>query len=331
MPQNDFLAEDICNGGVFAIRNTLGQVKWALQHEPERALDTTFSPRRQKEALFIDEEAEDQFLRALKREYNNGLLHNVEVYGEESIKEETDFTDRDGYFALADMIDGTDLMERNLSNWCSAVVFFKPQNEEGSRIIASCVGVPSGKIYYAHADDPRVFYKHPSLKSERVGGPSSITKLNETSICFYGQKASRLKEVAELKLLDHLASLPQPEKGANRKKNRIYTLAGIPMMIKLIDHQVKNAANIDVIFEVGGQLPHDVVAGLYIAKKAGATVFNLNTGNELTDVDLEKGLMRPGHEDERMKYVVTATRDLCMEILPLLSKVEIAKAAATQT
>ena len=142
MPENPLLPEDICNGGVFAIRNTLAHVKWALKHEPERALATTYSPSREKEALFVDEDAEHQFLVNLRSQYNDGLLKEVRVWGEESIKKKMDFTNQEGVFALVDMIDGTDLLERNLSKWCSAAVFFRPRNEEGTRIRRKLVFPP---------------------------------------------------------------------------------------------------------------------------------------------------------------------------------------------
>src|ERR1043166_3322529 len=197
---DDLLPEDICDGGLFAIRNTMARVKWLLKNDPIRALATTYSPKRDKEALFVDENAEWLFAANLKDDYKAGLLQELEVWGEESVTNKEDFSGRRGDFALADMIDGTDLLERNLSNWCSAAVFFRPNNPEGQRIVAACVGVPSGKIYFAHSDREGAFYKLPSEATRRVGGPSEITKLSEASICFYGQKASRLKKQIEASL-----------------------------------------------------------------------------------------------------------------------------------
>jgi len=99
------------------------------------------------------------------------------------------------------------------------------------------------------------------------------------------------------------------------------------MMMKLIDHQVRDAANIDVIFQLGGQYPHDAVPGLYIARKGGAFILNLKTGEEMTDKELEQGLLRPGHPDEKMEYIVASTRELCQEMEPLL-KMKVASAGS---
>ncbi|MEP6912952.1 MAG: hypothetical protein ABI923_09370 [bacterium] len=316
MRQPPLLPEDVCEGGVFAIRNTLVQVKWALREDISNALKTTFDPEREKVALNVDRDAEHQFRINLKEQWKKGLLRDIEVWGEESIGKAWDCTGREGVFALADMIDGTDLLERNLSNWCSAAVFFRPRNENGTKIIAACVGLPSGKIYYAHANSSKVYYQSENEQTCDVGGKSTIKKLSQASICFYGQKASRLKKVADLPLLDYLSRLTV-DKDPKLKKNRLYTLAGIPMMVKLIDHQVADAANIDVVFEAVGQHPHDVVAGAFIAQKAGAFVINLDTQNELTNEEMEAGLLRPGDDMSQLRYIITSTRELCEEILPL--------------
>ena len=318
--------EEICQGGVFAIRNTIDHVKWYLRTNPDRALETEIAPGRGKEALRVDITAEDQFLFNLIKEYEKGFLSDIKVYGEESINEQTDFSGEDGVVALVDMVDGTDLVERNLSNWCSAAIFFRPKNDEGNRILASCVGMPSDRIYYVHADSKGVRYKPKTGPSIPVGGKSDITRLAEASVCFYGQKAARLKEVAERGFLNYMLTQQGPlaNKGGKekqRKKNRIYTLAGIPMMIKLIDHQVKCAANIDVVFECNGQHPHDVVAGAYLAKRAGAVIKSIDTGKELSYIDLEESLLRPAHPDSQLRYVIASTEELCDEILPLLQPI----------
>jgi fructose-1,6-bisphosphatase/inositol monophosphatase family enzyme len=309
MTQRTLLPDDICDGAVFAIRNTIGHLKVLLAKEPGRALSRVMIQGLQKEALRIDVDAEDQFLVNLGSE--NSLLRDIRVIGEESINSDTDFTGSDGVIALADMIDGTDLLERNLSNWCSAVVFFRPRNPVGERIVCACVGVTSGKIYYAHSNTTRAFYKDPRGTCE-VGGRSKVTSLTDASICFYGQKVSSLKKVMTLPLLDHLEKLGSP-------RTRVYNLAGIPMMMKLIDHQTAEAANIDLVFESSGQKPHDVVAGAYIAKRAGAYIINLDTGNELTFEDMERSLLRPGDKESELRYVMASTRELCEEALPFLS------------
>jgi hypothetical protein len=146
--------EEVCTAGLFAIRKTLSDIKSWLYRYPERALETMYAPpaRKSKEALRLDIDAEDSFTRNLNKEYEEGVFQDILVYGEESIDENTDFSGETRVIALVDMIDGTDLLERNLSNWCSAAIFFCPSAEEGKQILASCVGFPSGRIYYAHAN-----------------------------------------------------------------------------------------------------------------------------------------------------------------------------------
>jgi fructose-1,6-bisphosphatase/inositol monophosphatase family enzyme len=320
--------QEICNAGLFAIRNTLTEIKWWLDRYPERALETTYAPpgRKNKEALRLDIDAEDTFVRNLNKEYEGGLFKDVLVYGEESIDETTDLSNESRVVALVDMVDGTDLVERNLSNWCSAAIFFCPSAEPGKRILASCVGLPSGRIYYAHANSEGVYCKPQGGLATPVGGPSQVEDLRQASISFYGQKVSRLQETMKTGLIDYLLKEPKSteaenaiENNSQRRKNRIYTLAGIPMIVKLIDHRVKRAANIDVVFDCNGQRPHDFIAGAYLAKRASAVIKNIDSGNEISYHDLETALLRPDNPQSDFRYVVAATDRLCDEILPLLA------------
>lgn len=332
-----FFPEDICTGANHAISLVIESIIRSLTDEPELALDLRFSPVQNKNALVVDYDAENNFREKFK-EYRNAMFRGVKVRGEESIKEGTDFHDEEGLVALVDMVDGTDLLERNLSNWCSAAVFFEPdRGKKGEPIIrAACVGLPSGKIYYAHANIKEVryeqFLRHDHrYRPGKAKGISSIRRLENCSICFYGQKPSSLIRVAETQLFTYLGQKEKTRVDKKKEKNasgsivvdkekeiRVYTLSGIPMMMKLIDHQVKEAANIDVIFQLGGQYPHDAVPGLYIAKKGGAFILNLKTSEEMTDTELEQGLLRPGHPDEKMEYIVASSRELCEELAPLL-------------
>jgi fructose-1,6-bisphosphatase/inositol monophosphatase family enzyme len=54
---------------------------------------------------------------------------------------------------LADMVDGTDLLEMNIPMWCSAIVIFDPTP---SKILGTVVGQASGEIYFATADQGAV-------------------------------------------------------------------------------------------------------------------------------------------------------------------------------
>jgi len=325
--------EEICNAANFAITYVLEQIFQALIDDPDLALSTKYLP---KPALTVDWDAEQNFRREFRR-HKNAMFGDVSVYGEESISSDTNLTEEDGLVALVDMVDGTDLLERNLSNWCSAAVFFYPKDRDaGMRIAAACVGLPSGKIYFTHEKMKKEvrFEKFDRHGNERtisgtVAGPSSVTRLENASICFYGQKPSSLLKMAQTDLFAYLAKKENERKIKRKeaeksdsvlieknKENRIYTLSGIPMMMKLIDHQVPIAANIDAVIQLDGQHPHDAVPGLYIARQGGAFILNLKTEKEMTDEELEHGLPRPGHDDEKMAYVVACTPELCYEILP---------------
>jgi hypothetical protein len=128
-------------------------------------------------------------------------------------------------------------------------------------------------------------------------------------------------------LIDYLLTEPQvfetehqDEGSHQRRKNRIYTLAGIPMIVKLIDHRIKQAANIDIVFDCNGQRPHDFVAGAYLAKKANAVIKNIDSGNEISYADLERALLLPDNPKTEFRYVIAATEDLCDGIMPILKK-----------
>ena len=293
----DFFPEEICSGANEAISLVIESTIRSLTDDPELALHFRFDPDQNKNALVVDYDAEHTF-REKFRQYRDSMFRGVKIRGEESLKKETDFKDEEGLVALVDMVDGTDLLERNLSNWCSAAVFFDPRKakKDESIIRAACVGLPSGKIYYTQANINEVRYdqvlRHDrGHRSGSANGVSSIRKLENASICFYGQKPNSLLRVAETELFSYLAK-KQDERDAKKKESetaesvlaykekeiRVYTLSGIPMMMKLIDHQVRDAANIDVIFQLGGQYPHDAVPGLYIARKGGAFILNLKTG-----------------------------------------------------
>ena len=180
---------------------------------------------------------------------------------------------------VMDMIDGTDLFTKELGNWCSAMFIYHPPSEE---ILGALVGLPLGnriKVYVA----ARSFTGARLLTYDIVSTRSEIhyllperekqvpprlqpqryerdprKPLDGTSICFYGQKRSRL-----LHLRDR-TDFPWSEKLARSTKARIYTLAGNPMLAKLAEGKVS------AVFEPVGQRPYDSVPGLFIAQKAGA-------------------------------------------------------------
>lgn len=287
------------------------------RHEPERYLkkqQILLDSGGVKDALAIDVLQEASFREYAKREFPY-----VEIFGEEDprAKESLDLSDLDAICALVDMVDGTDLVERGLSNWCSSAVFFHPKLDEGRRIIGAFIGVPSFEVYYADGQRrmPRVVRGAPrqERKDEEVAGRSDVRTLNDSSICFYGQKGKNLRGTLQIqgpRLLDALAR--------KDSEARVYDLAGMPMMVKLFDKRVDNVRAIDAVFDICGQQPHDVVPGVYLAMRAGCSVRNLETGQDMEYEDLERALMRPFHEKSKLRYIVASTPELAAEIESLL-------------
>jgi hypothetical protein len=210
-------------------------------------------------------------------------------------------------------------------------VFFCPSNNPGEKILGACVGLPSGEIYSASAHSKEVYIKQKGHFARPAAKPSTVKELKNASVCFYGQKAGSLSAVAERGLIKYITDWneKQNETRARKKLNgeplddadadassRFYNLAGIPMMVKLIDHRVKAAKNIDAVFEVRGQKPHDVVPGAFLALVGGAVMWSLDDNAYVTPADLEKALLKPS--DKSMRYIIACTKELCQQILPLL-------------
>jgi fructose-1,6-bisphosphatase/inositol monophosphatase family enzyme len=349
---------DLCNAGIWAARAAMGEIFNYIESYPEEAFETERVGVRQKKALAVDRSAERIFKGTLNR-YSQKRFSAVEVYGEETLAEpDLDLYERskdeNSIFALVDMVDGTDLLERRLSNWCSAGILFRPKAKEGERIIAAFVGLPTKEIYYAKLGEDKVYVQSPDRKTFReVAGPSPTSKLENASVCFYGQKGINLlsvftkpndESVSRESLIEYVGRLQAERKKRREEKQlkgeplltededlafRIYNLAGIPMMVKLTDHQVKNAKNIDVVFDVKGQNPHDVIPGVYLAKKAGAIVrqFIVEENKErekrvkvedLTYETMEASLIRPASPASKLKYLVASTKELADQLEPLL-------------
>lgn len=193
----------------------------------------------------------------------------------------------DGIVVLVDMVDGTDLVMRELSNWCSAVVFYRCDTGE---TLAAAVGDAFGRIFYATKSGSEAYVRVPEGEIRRVKGPSSVTELQRAAICFYGQKTGNFNSVVKgTSILEQLG-----------RDGRIYNLGGHPMLVKVTEGQV------DAVFELRGQKAHDCVAGLFIALKAGA----IGGGPDGSDLDFSRPLLRPASNEARLAYVLAATRSL---------------------
>lgn len=287
-----------------AIESTIADAVQQTRLDPQTAFGEVTIGNSKKKATRVDMGAEDNFVRYL-RSAKRGKFNDIKVFGEERT---TRIETSGSVVALVDMIDGSDLFERGLSNWCSAVLLFDPRRSAGSRILAAFVGIaePSLKIYHARHGGEKAWVYRRKI-SRPVAGPSQVKRLQDASLCFYGQKAGRLHSFANTPLLQSLA--------LGDSSFRIYNLAGNPMLVRLVDTGVGEAPKgIDAVVEIGkGQMAHDFVAGAYVARKGGAHLVNLE-GKELTDELLEEILLKPG---ARSTYVAAATRELAQEIIQL--------------
>ena len=298
---------ELREAGIHCVGAALDAVAENLRTDAEFAFrEVTLGGR---SMLLIDAFAEHAFASALKT-FRKRRFSHIHVLGEERLKsKDVDLTDAPGLFALVDAIDGTDLVVRDLSNWCSAVVFFEPRAKPGKRILGAFVALPSRQIYFSTADmsEVRVQASVRNKDRRRVRGTSGKRAVTGASLCFYGQKLSNLMSTAEYveRLSQHL--------GPSADTLRIYNLAGIPLMMKLIDHSLTGARGIDAVFDLKGQRAHDVVPGAYLALKAGAAVRREN-GTDCTLRELEQLLLRPAANETRLRYFIAATSELADEL-----------------
>ncbi len=174
----------------------------------ERALQEVETPKEDNITREADQTAERAaafLLRAYLR--NTRHKNSLEVWGEESIcdksNENLSFRKGTKTVALLDMIDGTDLVNRHLGNWCSAMVFVYPPQKE---ILASVIGLPTREFYVAEkgmqpykvhlrTDAAKISPQLLSDRTELKLIPDKTPMLSEASICFYGQKAGSLLTV----------------------------------------------------------------------------------------------------------------------------------------
>jgi fructose-1,6-bisphosphatase/inositol monophosphatase family enzyme len=298
---------------------------------PERAFKRRTEPGKDpnNQPLFIDEYAETLCEEALLAEFEK----KIKPIGEESFQlypELRDLTYRKEVVALMDVVDGTDLLLRGLYNWCSAIVFFYPPEK---RILAAIVADHIGNIFYSAEGDASAFFlgrrsrepaalsvfNRPSSLEEGVirfvrhkpSGPLDTRKLCDASICFYGQKPPAFLSAVRPGLTQQMQELADKleDKEQPAPALRIYNLGGIPMMVKVAN------GTLNSVFDLTGPKPHDMVAGAYIALKAGAFVGDVQ-GNAIKETDLAHALLKP--DNGGPAYILASTADLYHELRSVL-------------
>jgi fructose-1,6-bisphosphatase/inositol monophosphatase family enzyme len=230
------------------------------------------------------------------------------------------------------VIDGTDLLQRGLSNWCSAIVIYDPHEMQ---IYGAFVAVISDFrdyfMYYATWNRPGAYKKvfridadgNVIIDSEqRLPGPQSERDLRDASVCLYAQKSERLLELLNLNRNEVFVNWLREnekesarmveEKRAMEVKFRFYDLAGNPMMVRIAE------GIIDVVLDLAGQSPHDVVPGAYIAMRAGAKFWDRRENRKLSENEFVSKLLHP--ETSKVKYVIAANDAMLQEMVNLLSR-----------
>jgi fructose-1,6-bisphosphatase/inositol monophosphatase family enzyme len=288
---------------------------------PKESFNSYFVPSGSglKQLAMIDLIAERAFISAVTAKFGNT---SVRMVGEESLND-VNLENETRTCVLIDMIDGTDLLQRNFANWCSAIVVFKPQERD---ILAAYVAIPrtslseTGYLYYA-TKAPGA-YKIP-LRSSDAAAPIPLDcavrgrTLRDASVCMYSQKNANFESLLSLSRKRKLAAWlrannkkPPGKEGRGESNFRFYNFAGNPMMARIGDGIV------DVVFDLVGQAPHDVLPGAFIAAKAGA-VFGHIDGRPISTKEMGGALVRPA--ETRLSYVLSANRLMFDEMTRLLA------------
>lgn len=305
------------------IREVQLDIRSQITEDPEDAFAELEIVKGAKPLLGVDYYAEKR-AGILLRKHLKLDAKELLVLGEESlsIKEDAnDLTAEKRLVVLLDMVDGTDLLERGLSNWCSAMVFFDPQGARGRKILAAFIGVQEDGVYYATRDKNEVRKHHFHVPKGRQRDVllsikrSYVEDLANATICFYGQQVADFVFLAKHgTFVRHLEELVNKHSRAgNPLKTRVYNLAGNPMMIKMVDGHRR----IDAVFDASkeGQAPHDVVAGAYIACKGGAILRGIDTD---ANIDLEQGVLHPANANYKFRYVLASTSALAVDLCECL-------------
>lgn len=274
--------------------------------------------------------AEDFFIEDIKSKFGALVLVN----GEETLGADVaPIAEKSRIHILCDVIDGSDLLVRGFSNWCTAAVVF---DTEDKAIISSFIYVRCDRrddLYVASEESTNVILwqdetvtvddktgktRQKSFRNSEIVRVNNSKSLRDASICYYGQKTNRI-----VSLCNFLGS-PEVRAAFEDMPNvRWYNMAGNPMMCRMID------GSVDLIFELHGQKLHDVIPGAYIALKAGAIMYDLRTkpireNRKIFLLDLITVLLE-SEEDIRLNYILAANEEIAGEFLEICKKAGVIK------
>jgi fructose-1,6-bisphosphatase/inositol monophosphatase family enzyme len=179
--------------------------------------------------------------------------------------------------AVIDPLDGSDLLSRGYP-LCSIAVSLVDM-ETSSPLLSRILDVFTGLQFSASGNR--------AYRNGRAVGPSAVRSIAEAFIVTYAATPVRMEGFCDA--------------GAGLRRARLLLNYGGPLDIARV-----GAGQCDAMVEfVKGFRPRDYVPGLHIAQAAGATAAQLDG----TVVPYALG------RDERVRFVVSATRELCDAIL----------------
>jgi hypothetical protein len=317
-------AEALHDVAVHAIRKTVEKAMDDLQSENPSVFDSTI--RRGRETNFEKLHLESYFGTEVRSFANSTYGSSTEfcIFGDES-PSELDRRLRDhpnATFARVDALDGRDLFQRKIGNWCCASSFFVKHSALGERIKAVAVGVPNGggvKIFSAVQGEAGIRVTAARSKTDRPivfkgqhSSPWGRDTIQDSVICCVGQKRDSFLSLCDSNLVSEVGKWSESE--GNRF--RIYNLGGMPMIMRLLEGRREHAkgyeaSGVDAVFGVYGSKSYDVVPGVYLAQRFGATVLNHDKSRVRID-QLEEMLLNP--TEKGIQYVIAGKQTLAENI-----------------
>ncbi|NCO33705.1 MAG: hypothetical protein AUJ92_17040 [Armatimonadetes bacterium CG2_30_59_28] len=180
-----------------------------------------------------------------------------------------------------DPVDGSELAARDLPLWCTAACAYDRSKQE---FVAAVVTEEDLRSYYTARclDGAYVTRVHRLPVKIEV---SKVTRLEDAALSVYGMTVQRI--------LQHSAEyLPLLE-----RVKRFTTFSGHPLLCRLA------TGGMDIVMDLVGYYAHDLLAGAYICRQAGAVV---------TPIDVESHIANPKH---RYRFVAAATQELYDEVV----------------
>lgn len=233
-----------------------------------------------------------------------------------------------------DIVDGTDLLLRSLSNWCSAVIYFYPPEQH---IIASFVADSDGNLFFASdlSNSSSYFLRAGAKKAVplelrhspanledavinfvlgRPSGPlTTRPSMSDAAIAYYGQKPPHFLSPYSTALRTAMEQYAERIQRNERPgpASRIYNLGGNPMIVRVANGMM------DAVFDLERPKAHDIVAGAYIALKAGAVLGDLEN-HTISEERLAEYLLKPN--DPGPAYIAAGTPTVYEELQAALAR-----------